>query len=170
MADPIIIAILLVMLALQVYDTLWRIDWCCAETNRWLERIYWLLKQRIPSPVPAGVDFIQIGDDYMPTNFSIVAGSTGVFGPPVYSPAGSVPPATAVPAWVPSDPSLVPSLNGDGTVSVPVPASYPSPSFNLTLNVPFNDGSGTVLTATHTITVVQPTPPVPTSVDFAQVS
>ena len=108
----------------------------------------------------------------MPTNNSIVAGTSGVFvATPV--PPGSAPdPAQLVPAWVASDPAVAIKASADGlTASVAVPATDTGTGF--TLGVSYTRKDGTVATGSVSVSIVQPTPPPapePTSFTISQTS
>jgi hypothetical protein len=160
--EALILDILVVMLGIEVYAAL---------EGRKVIRLLEQILNRLPN-VPASVKITQLGANNMPagTN-SIVAGTTGVFGE-IFAPSGSVPPASAVSTWTSSDPTvtLTPSTDTlQSSVAAAVPAGNTA-SFTLSLSVAFNDGSGTVLTASQLITVTPSAPTVPTAVSISQLS
>jgi hypothetical protein len=115
------------------------------------------------------VDFIQLGG-CMPTDFSIVAGSSGIFNA-ILTPPNGAQAAGTVPSWSASDASvtLTPSADGLNCVAA-VPATDTAASFDLQITAVSADASVGTVKAAHTITIVQPTPPPPalTAIDFAQ--
>lgn len=107
----------------------------------------------------------------MPTNFSIVAGTSGNFSAVLTPSNGAQAPGT-VPQWTSSDSSvaLVPSADGL-TCDVTVPAGFPAASFDLSISAVSSDSSVGTVTNKHTIAVTQPIPPPPsplTAIDFVQ--
>lgn len=111
------------------------------------------------------VNFKPVGEKKMPTDFSIVAGTSGVFSAVLTPPNGAQAPGTT-PQWAASDGSVVLSPTSDGMkVEAAVPAGFAGTSFDLTLSaVSADSGVGTV-SKTHTITV---TAPPLTAIDFGQ--
>jgi hypothetical protein len=116
------------------------------------------------------IDFIQVEGDDMPTNFTIVAGTSGHFVAVLTPPNGSM---NGVPQWASSDPAVVltPAANGL-SCDAAVPATDTGTTFTLTLTAVSSDPTITVAPAVHAITIVQPLPPPTplTAIDFAQAS
>ena len=104
-------------------------------------------------------------------NFSIVAGTTGSFAA-VLTPAGGAQAAGTFPQWSASDPNVALNPSADGlTCDVAVPLSDTAASFDLKVSAVSSDPAVGTVSATHTITVTQPTPPPPValqSIDFTQ--
>jgi hypothetical protein len=111
------------------------------------------------------INFKPAGEKKMPTDFSIVAGTTGSFSAILTPPGGAQAPGTT-PQWSSSDATVVLTPSTDGMkVDAAVPASETASSFDLSiLAVSSDSGVGTV-SKTHSITV-SATPL--TAIDFAQ--
>ncbi len=115
------------------------------------------------------IDFKPAGG-HMPTDFSIVAGSSGSFSAILTPPNGAQAP-NSVPQWAASDPSVALSPSGDGLkCDAAVPAGFTAPTFDLNLQAQSSDPAIATVRAVHTITVSQPAPGPLTAIDFAQVS
>jgi hypothetical protein len=113
------------------------------------------------------VDFIQLGG-CMPTDFSIVAGTSGTFASILTPPNGALA-AGEVPKWSASDSSVIITPSPDGlTCEAAVPVGATAASFDLELTAISADASVGTVKAAHTITIVQPPPPALTAIDFAQ--
>ncbi len=105
---------------------------------------------------------------HMPTDFSIVAGSTGSFSAVLTPPNGAQAP-NSVPQWAASDPSISLSPSGDGLkCDAAVPAGFTAPTFDLNLQALSSDANIGTVRVSHTITVNQPAPGPLTAIDFAQ--
>jgi hypothetical protein len=104
----------------------------------------------------------------MPTDFSIVAGTTGTFNSVLTPPNGAQAVGT-VPQWTSNDASvtLTPSTDGLSCVAA-VPVTDTAASFDLEITAVSADASVGTVKAAHTITIVQPPPPALTAIDFAQ--
>ena len=107
----------------------------------------------------------------MPTDFSIVAGTSGSFNA-VLTPTNGAQAVGTVPQWSASDSSVILTPSPDGlTCEVAVPVSATAASFDLQITAVSADANVGTVKAAHTITIVQPTPPPPpalTAIDFAQ--
>ena len=104
----------------------------------------------------------------MPTDFSIVAGTNGTFAAVLTPPNGALA-AGEVPKWSASDSSVIVTPSPDGlTCEVAVPVSATAASFDLQITAVSADANVGTVKAAHTITIVQPTPPALTAIDFAQ--
>jgi hypothetical protein len=113
------------------------------------------------------IDFIQDGG-CMPTDFSVIVGTTGSFAAVLNPPNGTM---SGVPLWSASDASVVLSPAADGLSCVAgIPAGFTAASFTLTLTAISSDTSIGTLTASHNIRADQPTPPALSAIDFIQVS
>jgi hypothetical protein len=121
-------------------------------------------------------EIVQLGEYSMPTNNSIVAGTTGVF-VAVPEPAGTAIPAGApAPTWSASDPSVVITNNSSDpsglTVDVAVPAGDTETVFTLSVSGP-DGASGAIISGSVSVTITQPVPPpapAPTSFAVTQLS
>jgi hypothetical protein len=131
-----------------------------------LEEIAVTLKQLVVQTPTGFGPIVQIsgGDESMPTNLSIAAGTRGIFNT-TYLPAGAVAPAgSPAPVWVASDPSIIvgndPSDPTGLTVDVDVPANSTLTSFQLALSQVIN--GATISGGPVTIAVTPAQAPVPT--------
>lgn len=114
------------------------------------------------------IDFVQVGGGM---NFSIVRGAGGTF-TAVLTPSNGAQAAGSTPSWAASDPSVVVTPSADGlSAVVNAPAGSTVTGFDLSFKATSSDPNVGVLSATHTISVTEPTPPPPpplTAVDFVQ--
>ena len=112
------------------------------------------------------IDFVQLhGDIFMPTNFTIVAGTKGSFGALLTPPNGAT---SGVPAWSASDASVTLTPSADGlSCDADVPVGNTAP-FDLTLSATSSDSTVGTVSKAHTISVLPPPPPPLQSVDFQQ--
>ena len=128
------------------------------------------LEEAVKKPKPKKkvlrkINFKQVGAKKMPTDFSIVAGTTGSFSA-VLTPPNGAQAAGTTPQWSSSDASVALSPSPDGlTLQAAVPATFTGPTFDLTISAQSADPAVGTVTKTHTITV---TPAPLTAVDFAQ--
>lgn len=141
------------------------VEWCKKE----LRCIHEDLKRILRWIALKKIDFIQLGGCDM--NFSIVAGTKGSFAAVLTPASGAQAPGT-VPQWSASDPSVTLTPSADGlTCDADVPLSDAAASFDLKVSAVSSDPAVGTVSATHTITVTQPTPPPPTalqSIEFVQ--
>jgi hypothetical protein len=111
------------------------------------------------------INYKQVGEKQMPTDFSIVAGTSGVFSAVLTPPGGAQAPGT-VPQWVASDSSVVLTPTSDGIkVEAAVPAGFSGTTFDLSLSAVSSDSGVGTVSKTHTITVSAA--PL-TAIDFGQ--
>jgi hypothetical protein len=177
-SDWILFYILCAILACAILITImsvWRhlmsrhLDERILATLDRIERILGKVYRAVQPHEPTSFGISQIGENAMPTNFSIVAGTSGDFvATPV--PTGSAPLSTQpVPQWVASDSAVVltPTTNGLG-VNAAVPATDTGTSF--TLAISYTRSDGTTATGSATITITPATPPSnePTSFTITQ--
>jgi hypothetical protein len=177
-ADWILLAIWLGVLAcviLIAIMSIWRhimshhLDERILATLDRIERILGKVYRAVQPHEPTSFDISQIGENGMPTNLSIVAGTSGDFvATPV--PAGSAPLSTQpVPQWVASDSAVVltPTTNGLG-VNAAVPATDTNTTFTLAISYTRSDGTTATGSATITITPAAPPTNEPTSFTITQ--
>ena len=100
----------------------------------------------------------------MPTNNSIVAGTSGVF---EAVPNGAINPGTY--AWVASDAAVVLTPSADGSqVTVAVPESDSNSGFTLSVSV--QASNGVTLSASQSVTITPAAPAPATAVTIQQLS
>ena len=123
-------------------------------------------------PLPTGGTLTQIGDDGMPTNNSIVVGTTGVF-QVTPTPPGSAVPAADVITFAASDPSITIAVSPDADptkVMVGAPAGSTLTSFQLACQFTGADFPTPVNATPITVSVTPAAAPLPTGGTIAQLS
>jgi len=126
-----------------------------------LERIERILRARFT--IPTGAVIEQIGEE-MPTNNTVVAGTSGVF-QVTPTPAGTSVPAADTITFAANDPAVTISASPDGDPTkavVAVSASDTNASFQLACQFTGPDFPTPVDATPITVTIEQPTPPPPT--------
>jgi hypothetical protein len=115
------------------------------------------------------IDFVQVGG-----SMNIVRGTGGTF-TAVLTPTNGAQAAGTTPQWGADDPSIVLTPSADGlSCQANAPTGSTVTSFNLSVKATSSDptvGAAGVVSATHPVTVSEPTPPPPTalqSIDFVQ--
>lgn len=133
-----------------------------------LRHILLTIENRLPVREPEALKITQLGDQ-MPTNNSIVVGTSGVF-QVTPLPAGSAFASGVLPQWAASDPSISLKPSTDGTqVTAAVPAGSTLPNFNLQASY-VRQTDGTTITAVVTVTITAAAVAEPTSLSIAQLS
>jgi len=142
---------------------------CCRELKRELHCIHNDLIRILKWIALKKIDFVQIGGCNM--NFNLVKGTAGTF-KAVLSPADGAQAAGSTPQWTSSNASALLAASTDGlSVDVLFPVGDTTvTSFDLSLSAVSSDPAVGTVSATHTISLSEPTPP-PTAlqaVDFVQ--